>query len=625
MSWQSSDVRASASPSVRGWVLVVLLGVCAPAFAQAPVTYHLSFPEARHHRMQVEVTFPDLPPGTLEVVMSRTSPGRYAIHEFAKNVFDVRVDNGAGVPLPYDRPDPARWDVSGHAGAVRVRYTVFGDQVDGTFLGVDESHAHINIPAALMWARGLESRTIRITFDGADRWKVATQLQPTSDPRTFTAANLHYLVDSPTELSNFTLRTFNLNHAFRIALHHEGNDGDANRFAAAVESIVREQRAVFGELPQFEAPYTFIADSLSYASFDAMEHRNSSVLTARARHGGPDQYLELLGAAAHEFFHSWNVERIRPRSLEPFKLDAPNPSSELWFAEGFTNYYEALTMRRAGQTGIGEFARRLSATLDAVIRSPARKYRSAEEVSRLAQYVDQASWSDPTNFDNHFLSYYTWGEAIGLGLDLSLRARTNHKVTLDDYMRRLWQDYGRVKPPVEGTVARPYTGQDLREVLAEVSGDRAFATEFFDKYVQGRAVVNYQQLLERAGLVLQKSRPGRAWIGPLTFDFSEGAARISAPTIEDTPVYAAGLDRGDELVSLDGRSVSHAGQLEETLHLRKPGDKVRMTIRRRGVEQDLTVSVGEDPELQVMPVENAGRQLTPAQRAFRSAWLESKQ
>jgi predicted metalloprotease with PDZ domain len=614
---------------IRDWGLGIraaaLILAAAPAFAQAPVRYHLSFPEAQHHRMQVEVTFPDVPPGPLHVVMSRTSPGRYAIHEFAKNVYDVQIDNAAGAPLSYARPGPSEWEVSDHSGVVRVRYKVFGDQIDGTFLGIDSTHAHLNIPAALMWARGLEERSVRIMFDGPAGWKVATQLKPTDHPRTFTAPNLHYLVDSPTELSNFTLRTFHVEQEFRIALHHTGTDADAQRFVAAVEKIVREERGVFGELPGFEAPYTFITDYLPYASSDGMEHRNSTILTGSASLSAPDQMLDVLSTAAHEFFHSWNVERLRPRSLEPFKLDAPNPSGELWFAEGFTDYYEWLVMQRSGLWNVGRLASRIGGMLDTVIRSPARKYRSAEEVSRLAQFVDQASWSDPTNFDNAFLSYYTWGAAIGLGLDLSLRTRTDHKVTLDHYMRRLWLDFGRPKPAVDGTVARPYTTKDLRRVLAEVSADPEFADDFFDRYIQGRDVVDYQQLLARAGLLLRTSGPGRAWIGPVALEFSEGAAKISAPTIEDTPAYAAGLDRGDELLSIDGAAVSGPGRLEEVIQRRKPGDRVTISIRRRGMTQDLTIAIGEDPRLHVIPVEQTGRQLTAAERTFREAWLGSKQ
>jgi predicted metalloprotease with PDZ domain len=610
---------------IRSFVVAALVCLSTAAHAQTPVSYHVSFPEAQHHRMQVEVTFPDVPPGTLEVMMSRTSPGRYAIHEFARNVHDVQVDDGAGARLGVERPNPSQWNVPAHRGTVRVRYKVFGDLLNGTHLAIDTTHAHLNIPPSLMWARGLEGRPARVTFDAPAQWKVATQLHPTADPRTFTAANLHYLVDSPIELSAFTLRTFTVDREFRVALHHDGSDADADRFTAALLRIVREARAVFGELPPFEVPYTFIADFLPWADSDGMEHRNSTILTDPARLRIPDEQLGALSTAAHEFFHSWNVERIRPRSLEPFKLDAPNPSGELWFAEGFTSYYGPLVLQRTGLYAIDEFAGRLGHMLDLVIRSPARKYRSAEEVSQFAQFVDAAVWADPTNTANSFVSYYDWGAMIGLGLDLSLRVRTDHKVTLDDYMRRMWQEFGRPAPPAEGMVARPYTMQDLRRVLADVSGDRAFADDFFDRFIQGREVADYAALLARAGLLLRKRSPGRPWIGDVSLDFSDGTPRIAAPTDEDTPLYTAGLDRDDELLAFDGIAVTGASRMEEAVERRRPGDNVRISIRRRGVAQELTLTIAEDPRLQLVPVERTGRQLTAAERAFRNAWLASKQ
>jgi len=226
------------------------------AFAQTPVAYRLSFPEAAHHLMQVEATFTTVPPGPLELRMSRSSPGRYALHEFAKNVYDVRIDDGAGRPLVAEQPDTSQWDVPRHSGVVRVRYKVFGDATDGTYLGVDTSHAHINIPATLMWVRGLEDRPVRVSFEpppGA-KWKVATQLHSTDDPLTFSAANLSYLIDSPAELSDFVLRTFSVGQPFRIALHHDGSGRDADRFAADLERIVKEELAVFGELPRNRPP-----------------------------------------------------------------------------------------------------------------------------------------------------------------------------------------------------------------------------------------------------------------------------------------------------------------------------------------------------------------------------------
>ena len=606
-------------------VIVIVLGLAGPAYAQAPVTYRVSFPEAHHHRLQVDVTFAEVPAGTLEVVMSRTSPGRYAMHEFARHVYDVRVDDGAGATLTVERPTPFQWNVSGHSGSVRVRYKVFGDRLDGTYLSVDSTHAHMNMPASLMWARGLEQRPVSVTFDAPAQWKIATQLHPTADPRTFTARNLQYLIDSPTELSAFTWRTFTLEREFRIALHHDGSDADADRFASAVQRIVKEARAVFGEFPEYEAPYTFIADYLPWAANDGMEHRNSAILTSPGRLRVPDEQLDALATVAHEFFHSWNVERIRPRSLEPFALDAANPSGELWFGEGFTQYYHHLVMRRAGLWNVEAFAARIGGIVDGVARSAARKYRSAEDMSRFAQYVDEAAWVDPSNLDNQFVSYYDWGAVIAMSLDLSLRARSGGMVTLDHYMRALWREFGRVAPPAEGVVAKPFAPPDLRRVLAEVSGDRAFADEFFDRYVHGREVADTAALLARAGLLLVKRSPGRAWLGPLRLEFSGGAAHVTQPTIEDTPVHAAGIDRGDELLSLDGVPAAHRQAVEDLLQRKRPGDRIQATIRRRGAAASVTIVVAEDPTLHLVPAESTGRSLTATERGFREAWLESKQ
>ena len=423
--------------------LVILIPALAPA--QTPVEYRLSFKEPEHRLMDVDISFRDIPAGPLELRMSRSSPGRYALHEFAKNVFDVRITDAAGAALPQARPNPHQWNVTGHAGTVRVTYRIFGDRVDGTYLAIDSTHAHINMPAALMWARGLEDRPVTIRFEApaGAAWRVGTQLMPTADPYVYTAPNLQYMMDSPTEFSGFSLRTFTVTDApgapvFRLAVHHTGTDAELDALARDVERIVREEGRVFGEYPAFEGnTYTFIADYLPWASGDGMEHRNSTVMTSassiRANRPG------LLDTAAHEFFHAWNIERIRPRSLEPFNLEDANMSGELWLAEGFNNYYGPLTLLRAGLISAGDFIGDMGAVIDEVRTSPGRSLRSAEEMSRLAPFVDAAASMDRTNADNTFLSYYTWGSAIGLGLDLTLRDRTGGKVTLDHFMRMLWE------------------------------------------------------------------------------------------------------------------------------------------------------------------------------------------
>ena len=609
---------------------VVFAGVCSVGFAQAPVSYRLSFPEPHHRWMQVEIELREMLPAPLDLQMSRSSPGRYALHEFAKNVFDVTVTDAAGRPLPVTRPNPHQWRVEAPGGAVRVRYRVFGDRVDGTYLAVDSTHAHINMPAALMWARGLEERAVTVRFEPpADAgWRVATQLFPGADALTFTAPNLQYLMDSPTEFGAFDLRTFTVTDGrstptIRIAMHHEGTDAELDAFAADVAKMVRASRTVFGEYAPFENnTYTFIADYLPWANGDGMEHRNSTILTSngslRTRRD------DLLGTASHEFFHSWNVERIRPRALEPFDFAETNMSGELWLAEGFTNYYGPLILRRAGLMSDGDFAAEMGAQINTVLTAPGRQVRTLEEMSRFAPFVDAAAAIDRTSFDNTFISYYTWGAAAGIGLDLALRQRSNGEVTLDHFMRRLWQDFGKPGGHAPGYVERPYTMDDVRETLATVAGDRAFAEEFIARYIQGRDVVDYPALLSQAGFVLRPVNPAAGFIGQLRFQDASGGVRLAAAAPFGSPAYAAGLERDDLVRSMAGRDVRTGAELDALVRSQRPGASVPVVFERRGRQVTSTITVIADPRQEMVTAEAAGQPLTEAQRRFREAWFRGE-
>jgi predicted metalloprotease with PDZ domain len=610
---------------------VLLLGLilAGPAAAQSPILYRLSFPSPEHRWMQVEVTFPDVPPGALQVRMSRSSPGRYALHEFAKNVFDVRVTDASGSALTVARPSLHQWDVTGHTGTVRVSYKVFGDRIDGTYLAIDSTHAHINMPSALMWARGLEERAATVAFEppaGAP-WRVATQLLPGADPFTFFAPNLQYLMDSPAEFSDFGLQTFRVADApgeplFRVAIHHQGSDAELESFARDVQKIVAETRQVFGEFPAFEGnAYTFIGDYVRWAGGDAMEHRNSTFLTSpssiRTDRSG------LLGSISHEFFHAWNVERIRPRSLEPFDFEDVNVSRELWLAEGVTNYYGPLILKRAGLISLEEFTRELADVINSVVLAPGRRIRSAEEMSALAPFVDAAVSIDRTNWGNTFISYYTWGQAIGLGLDLSLRDRTRGRVTLDDFMRVLWQRFGKPGGRRPGHVDSPYTAEDIRAALASVSGDAAFADDFMRRYVQGHEVVAYGPLLRRAGLVLRPQAPGQGFAGEFRLQEVGGAARIISSVPMGSPAYEAGLERDDVILSVGGSDVSSASDVDREFRSRRPGEEVRVVFERRGQRVTSIVRLIADPRQELAPVEETGSAPTPAELEFREAWLDA--
>ena len=522
------------------------LFLSAAAWAQeAPVSYELSFPNAVHHEAEIAVTFRDIGEGPLTVRMSRSSPGRYALHEFAKNVYSLRAVDAAGEPLTVTQENPYSWTVENPGGEATILYTLYADRADGTYSQIDTTHAHLNMPATLLWAEGLEDRPVEISFEPVSPdWKVATQLVPGEAPMTFTAPDLQYLMDSPAELSDFDLREWTIGEGetaqtIRLAVHHEGTEEDVETYAAMARKVVDQQIALFGEAPRFDnGTYTFIADYLPYVSGDGMEHRNSTVISSTQ--GLYEADFDQIGTLSHEFLHAWNVERIRPAELQPFDFTRANPTPSLWLAEGFTSYYGPLTLVRAGEEELDDYLSDLGRTLSYVLNGPGRELRSPMAMSLRAAFVDAATAIDPDNNANTFVSYYPYGAMIGVALDLELRS-TFEGVTLDDYMRRLWQKYGKTETP--------YTPEDLVTTLGEVTGDTVFAEQFFDRYVETGDLPDYGPLLAKAGLELAPANPEKAWLGA-SFAADGPLVTISSNAVKGTPLYEAGLDRGDEIVRI---------------------------------------------------------------------------
>ncbi len=591
--------------------------------AQPLIQYVLTFPEPQHRWMQVEIRLTDLSDRPLELRMSRSSPGRYSQHDFAKNVYDVRAVSSQR-ELTAVRSDPHGWVVRDHGGSATIRYKVFGDRLDGTYLAVDPTHAHINMPAAVMWAQGFDDRPIAVRFEpppGRD-WRVVTQLHPAGTPFDFTAPNLQYLMDSPAEFGLPTLREFSVDRQpIRVAVHHAGSANEVDGFVRDVERIVRAQRDVFGEFPVYDSGhYTFLADYLPYAAEDGMEHRNSSVLTSSMSLGSGRG--TLLRGVAHEFFHGWNVERIRPRSLEPFDFEGPNMSGELWLAEGFTEYFGPLTMARAGLLNHAGLADALGQLVASIASNPARSVRSAEEMSQMASFTDLGRPLDRTNWSQTFISYYDFGGAIALALDLTLRQRSDGGVTLDDYMRAMWRAHGKPGGARPGFVDRPYTIEDAEARLAEVAGDAAFARDFFARFIRGREVADYAVLLLRAGFVLRRPANGRAWLGDVELEPRGGGVRLGSPPAFASPIYNAELDVDDEIRQLDGTAVRSASEIAAVLARRRPGDRISIVFTdRTGRQRTTALTLAEDPAIQIVPIEQSGQSLSAAQRAFRERWV----
>ncbi|MBC8042443.1 MAG: M61 family metallopeptidase [Rhizobacter sp.] len=602
----------------RPFLLAALFLCCFTAASLAQTNYEVSFDNRVHHEAVIIATFSGITTPVLEVVMSRSSPGRYAVHEFAKNMYTVRAVNGRGQPLAIVRPSPNQWNIAGHDGTVKFTYTLFADYADGTYAGIDATHAHFNMPAAFVWARGFETNPISITFKPVEKWKVATQLAPTKSAMTFTAPDLQYFMDSPTELSDFAMSEWVLqsngkNYQMRIALHHTGTAAELAAYTDMAKAIVQEATGIYGELPEFDyGTYTFIADYLPDVRGDGMEHRNSTLILSTAdlkkRHVG------LAGTLSHEFFHAWNVERIRPRSLEPFDFERANMSGELWFAEGFTNYFGELMMHRAGVTSIDAYAKKLSAPLGQVITSPARNFFSPVEMSMQAPFVDAATAIDRTNRANTYLSYYTYGEAIGVGLDLTLRAKFN--LTLDDFMKLVWRTHGKTE--------RPYTNEDLRTLLGTFTKDTAFADDFFKRYIYGREVVGYESLLKEAGFLLRPEKNNAPSLGQTGLKFENDVAVLSTPAGLGSPLYLAGLDQDDKIFSLDGSPLTAQSDIDTVLSQHKANDVIEIQFEQRGKRQTAKLTLAKNERLEVVLFEQAQLPVSESIRAFREKWLASK-
>lgn len=547
--------------------------------------------------------------------MSRSSPGRYALHEFAKNVSHFRATDGGGHALQAAVANPSQWNISGHKGTVVVEYTVFGDRTDGTYTAIDSTHAHLNAPATLVWAAGFEKAPASVRFEipSGSNWKVATELEERDGA--WHAPNRDMLMDAPVELSAHALKEWRVgDQQFRLALHHPGTDAEAAALARLCEAVVIEEEGVFGALPKYDhGSYTFLLDLLPYASGDGMEHRDSTVISGSL--SAKESPGRALGVVAHEFFHSWNVRRIRPRALEPFDFQEANMSGELWFAEGFTSYYAPLAMRRAGLMSMNGFTRSMGWAVNYVLTAPGREVFNVVDMSRHAPFVDAATSNDPVNTQNTFISYYTYGQALGLGIDLAIRARFPGK-SLDDWMRIMWRRH----PDIE----KPYTLDDLQAALGEATGDPAFAREIFEKHIYGKEPIDYAQLLTRAGFLLRKKQPVKAGLGDPDLKFSDKGAEITEATLRGSQLYDAGLDRGDRITQWDGKAIASAKELETWLGSHKAGDKVRLDVESRGGKRSVDVILTPPVSWELVTYEQAGQALTPEMTAFRESWLSSK-
>jgi len=561
-----------------------------PAAEAAPeIGFTVSMPKPSTHLLEIEMHL-KWPEGrkVVDLKMPVWTPGSYLIREYARHVQDFKALDAKGAALKWEKINKNTWRISGEdLKEFVVTYNVYANELTVRTNELNDSHAFWNNAALLMYPAGHLGAPSQVTVRPFGKWKVATGLPPvTGRENIFKAENFDVLYDSPFEVSDFVETTFTVRGVpHRIVITGEGNY-DLKQMAVDASKIAEEGAKIFGSLPMEN--YLFI---VNLRGGGGLEHLNSTALQFNRFGFRPrSQYIRFLSLVAHEYFHLWNVKRIRPDALGPFDYENENYTKLLWVAEGVTAYYEGLLLERAGFITDQEFLNGKSDLIRDLQTRPGRFETSLEEASMDAWIK---YYRPDENSINNQISYYDKGEIVGMMLDIEIRTRSAGKGSMDDVLRYLYNEYFRK--------GRNYTPEEFQKAAEKAAG--VSLEDFFSKYVRGEAEIDYNAILGGIGLQLTRTEPnkGKAYIGAFTAD--EGG-RLTIRTIPaGTPAYEQGLNTGDQIVAMDGYRASQAF-LQTYLTEKKPGSKIKLTIFRFDKLQDINFTLGSDtrPEYEFEPL-----------------------
>ena len=580
------------------------------------ITYTLDLTNVQQHELRITADFPAVGPGIFKIKMPQSSPGRYAQHNFAKNVYDLNAFAADGRELEVYQEGIAEWAVAGHDGAVRLEYTLFANGGDGTYSGIDDRKLHLNMPASFLYGEVLNDRPVMLQIKDGQRtdWTVASQLVDLGQRR-FAAPNYYYFFDSPVMVGDIMRGDFAVKNpdgkeqTIELAMIHEGTREEFEDYLKWTEDVVLAQQKVYGELPNYDyGKYTFLCAYNPWIGGDGMEHRNSTICSSTGNLA--DHASRLIGTVSHEFFHCWNVERIRPASLEPFHFDHANMSGELWFAEGFTSYYDDLSLVRAGILSPEDYASGLTGQLNYVLLSAGRNHRNPIGMSQQAPFVDAATANDPNNFSNTFVSYYSYGATIGLALDLTLRERGQ---TLDKVMQLIWQRYGKTEIP--------YHVRDLQLALGEVVGDQQWAKDWFSTHIYGSELPDIGALLDNYGFILTDTEPDSVGFNRLRLQERDSTLTVGGTVAENSPLYKAGLDQGSKITELNGAAIASRDDWDTAVRDLQIGQTYSISFTQLGQEKIGRFVAVASPELALTFTEGKVKKKV---RKRREEWLGLK-
>lgn len=555
------------------------------------ISYTVSMPKPWTHLLEVEmrVNWAQMPEKT-DLKIPVWTPGSYLVREYARHVQDFAVTNSSGNALAWDKTSKNTWQIETKgAKSIVAKYKVYSNELTVRTNELNDEHAFFTPAALLFFVKDHIKAPSTVKVVPYGNWKVATGLPKVAGQNnTFRAENFDVLYDSPFEVSNFQEINFTAKgKPHRYVFTGEGNY-DMKQIATDTEKIINEAYNIFGDLPYDD--YTFI---VNLRGGGGLEHLNSTALQWN-RFGFKPQsrYTGFLSLVAHEFFHAWNVKRIRPDALGPFDYENENYTKMLWVAEGATAYYEAVLLRRAGLIGDKEMLDGKASMFQQLQSRPGRFQTSLEEASFDAWIK---YYRPDENAINNQISYYDKGEVVNMLLDVSIRTASNGTKSLDDVMRHLYNEFYK-----KGKNYTPADYQQISEMMAGKSLD-----DFFAKYVRGREDIDYNSILNGIGLEVNvdNSAERRAYIGA---DMAEENGRLTIRSIpSDTPAFEQGLNTGDQIVAIDGYRASQAF-LASYLGEKKPGDKVKLTIFRfdKIREMDFTLGKNIRKGYDISPVNN---------------------
>ena len=573
-----------------------------------PTRYRIVPVNPHAHVFEVWCTVDDPDPAGQSFRLPSWIPGSYLIREFARHFVSARAEcNGARIGLRKTAKDT--WQADACAGPLTMIAEVYAFDLSVRAAYLDGTRGYFNGPSVFVWPTGHEARLCEVEIvapqgDAYRAWRVATSLpragaSPYGFGR-FAAANYDELIDHPVEMGSFDLVHFQAGgarHDIAVTGRHRG---DLARLTRDLQRVCQSQIDLFGGGSDSRAPVDYYLFQLLAVGegYGGLEHRASTSLISN-RGGLPqagaagvgEDYRSLLGLASHEYFHTWNVKRIKPAAFLPYDLTRENLTAQLWAFEGITSYYDDLSLMRSCVIGVSDYLEILGRDITRLLRAPGRSRQSVAESSFDAwiKYYRQDE-----NTPNVVVSYYVKGALIALALDLTLRRAG--VTTLDDVMRALWQRHGGpgVGVPEGGveTIASELAGIDL--------------TEFFDQYVRGTAELPLAVLLAPFGIDVMlraaegakdkggapgKSKSTRAWLGAV---LATGAEPRLKHVLTDGPAERAGLAAGDILVAIDGIRASPES-LERVLKTRRADDVVRVQAFRRDELMEFLVELDAAP------------------------------